>query len=358
MASLTPPPSSDSQPNRLRQGFIALAEALLQSVAEVFPECDSTETASRLFAALVKGDAEREDEFIRQCATQLRKHATDLKERREGALFAVADALAVLRDLDLRGKWSDPGFTPESKEHLWQYLAALKTYAELYCAVPTGIMGKIEHVAGDIGDRLRSGDLNLAQMDIAGIGNELLGQLSQDELQNFESNLPSIYGCISEVANSVAAQAGRPDIDIAELMKTVVGSQGGGEGLDVAAVLQRVGSVLAPGGTGRRAQPGADQMLQAMQSMGPMLQQLQGAMAASGGDAARPADFTQFSPELLSTAMAALRGNMEAAAASRPGAAARALRDDAAAPEDGLPCASGHGAARGSGRRRVAARQA
>ena len=315
MATLTSP--NDSQPNRLRQGFISLAEALLQSVAEVFPECDSTDTAVRLFATLVKGDAEREDEFIRQCAKQLKKNAADLKDRKEEALFAVAAALPVLREVDLRSKWTDPGFTPESKEHLWQYLAALKTYAELYCAVPTGIMGKIEHVAGDIGDRLRSGQLDLSKMDIGGIGNELLGQLSQDEIQNFESNLPAIYNCISEVANSVAAQAGRPDIDVAELMKTVVESQGGGEGLDVSAVLQRVGSILAPGALGRNAQPGADQMLHMMQHMGPMLQQLQGAMSSAGKDGTMPADFSQFSPDILSSAMAALRGNMEAAS-TRP----------------------------------------
>lgn len=314
---MTSLPPSDAQPNRLRQGFISLAEALLQSVAEVFPECDSTETAGRLFGTLIKGDAACEDDFIRQCAKHLRKHAADLKERKEEALFAVADALAVLRDLDLRTKWADPGFTPESKEHLWQYLTALKTYAELYCAVPTGIMGKIENVAGDIGDRLRAGELNLVQMDIAGIGNELLGQLSQDELQNFESNLPSIYGCISEVANSVAAQAGRPDIDIGELMKTVVESQGSGEGVDVAAVLQRVGAVLAPGATGRRDAPGADQMLSMLQNMGPMLQQLQGAMAQPGGPGALPTDFSQFSPEILNAAMATLRGNMQAAAAPK-----------------------------------------
>ncbi|NCX06391.1 MAG: hypothetical protein EBW68_11535, partial [Actinobacteria bacterium] len=201
---------SDGQPNRLRQGFIALAEALLQSIAEVFPECDSTATAHRLFCALVKGDAAQEDEFIRCCAQQLKQHAAELKERREEALFAVADAMTMLRDLDLRTKWADPGFTAESKEHLWQYLSALKTYAELYCAVPTGIMGKIEHVAGDIGERLRSGNLNLASMDIASIGTDLLGQLSPEELQKFESNLPSIYDCISDVASSVAAQAGGP----------------------------------------------------------------------------------------------------------------------------------------------------
>ena len=61
-------------------------------------------------------------------------------------------------------------------------------------------------------------------------------------------------------------------------------------------------------------------MLHMMQQMGPMLQ----GMLASGGNGAPgpfPADFAQFSPDIMAAAMATLRGNMEAAAATRPAVA-------------------------------------
>jgi hypothetical protein len=238
-----------TQPNRLRQGFVALAETLLRSVAEVFPECEATEAALQLFSVAVKGDEAAEDDFVRRCAALFGKHAAALQRKEDAGLFAIADSLSILRDVDLRSKWADPGFTQESKEHLWQYLLALKTYAELYCALPCAVMGKIERVAGGIGERLRSGELNLASMDIATIGNELLGQLSQEELRDFEGGLPRIFESISQVASSVAAQAGHSDFNVEALMRTLVESQQqDGAEQSAASVLQAMGGLLAPGG--------------------------------------------------------------------------------------------------------------
>ena len=230
---------------------MALAEALLKSVAEVFPECDATEAAVRLFGVMIKGNSVREDQFVRQCADLFAVNAEALQARREEGLFCVADSLTLLRDLDLRSKWEDPGFTQESKEHLWQYLLSLKTYAELYCALPSAVMGKIERIAGDIGERLRTGSLDLGSLNVSSIGNELLGQLSPDELKAFEGNLPKIYSSVSQVASAVAAQAGCANLDVEGLMATLVESQrsGGGE-QNAASVLQAVGGLLAPGGGG------------------------------------------------------------------------------------------------------------
>jgi len=249
-----------SQPHRLRQGFVGLVESLLRSVAEVFPECAATEEAVHLFGALVKGDEAREDAFIRQCGAALREHGDALQRRDDAGLFAVADSMSILKPLDLRKKWADPDFTQESKAHLWQYLASLKTYADLYCALPTSVMGKIERVADSIGERLRSGSLDLASMDIAGLGNELLGQLSPEELRNFEGSLPQIYDSVSQVAASVASQAGLAQLDVGALMKGLVEAQKPGEAPDVAAVMRAVGGILAPGGA---APPDLAQLLAA-----------------------------------------------------------------------------------------------
>jgi len=227
---------------------VALAEALLKSVAEVFPECDATDAAVRLFGVMIKGNAVREDQFVRQCADLFAVNSEALQARHEEGLFCVADSLTLLRDLDLRSKWEDPGFTQESKDHLWQYLLSLKTYAELYCALPSAVMGKIERIAGDIGERLRSGSLDLGSLNVSSIGNELLGQLSPDEIKAFEGNLPKIYSSVSQVASAVAAQAGCANLDIEGLMATLVESQKSGGEQNAASVLQAVGGLLAPGG--------------------------------------------------------------------------------------------------------------
>ena len=149
------------QPNKLRQGFVSLTESLLRSVAEVFPECEATEAALTLFCTFLKGDPKREDQLIRRCAKVFQEKSQSLKQREEAALFEVVDSLGFLGELNFQSKWSDPGFTEDSKANFWQYLQSLKTYAELYCALPTTVMGKLEKVAGGISERIRSGDLNL-----------------------------------------------------------------------------------------------------------------------------------------------------------------------------------------------------
>jgi len=291
---LTPPSVEAPKPTKLRQGFITLAEALLKSLAEVFPECDAVDTGLHLFTSLVKGDAAREEQFIRQCNSVFQKHAAELKTREVEALFAAAEEMPVLKEVNFRDKWNDPGFDESSKENLWQYLTSLKLYAELFCAVPSGVMGKIESVATDLGARLQNGELNLAQMDIAGIGNELLGQLTKEEMTNFESNLPNIYASISEMAGSIASQVGQPGLNIEELMKSVVSNQQPGGSVDISAIMQRIGSLADPG-AGGVINPA--QLMGLAQNIGPLLSQLQG--GATGGS---------FDPADFSNALKALQG--------------------------------------------------
>jgi hypothetical protein len=268
---MTPTTADATKPTKLRQGFITLAESLLTSLAEVFPECDAVDRGLHLFKSLVKGDAAREEKFISQCNAVFQRHAAALKERDTEALFACADELPVMKEVDVRTKWQDHGFDDASKENFWQYLSSLKLYAELFCAVPSGIMGKIESLATDLGSQLQSGELNLAQMDIAGIGNQLLGQFTPEEMANFESNLPNIYASISEMATAVAGQAGQAGIDVEGLMKTMVDSQHGGGAVDLTQVMQRIGSLADPGA----GQINPAQLMGLAQNMGPLLAKLQ-----------------------------------------------------------------------------------
>ena len=268
---MTPTCADAAKPTKLRQGFVTLAESLLTSLAEVFPECDAVDRGLNLFKSLVKGDAAREEKFISQCNEVFQRHAAALKERNTEALFACADELPVMKEVDVRAKWQDPGFDDASKENFWQYLNSLKLYAELFCAVPSGIMGKIESLATDLGSQLQSGELNLAQMDIAGIGNQLLGQFSPEEMANFESNLPNIYASISEMATAVAGQAGQAGIDVEGLMKNMVNSQHSGGAVDLTEVMQRIGSLAGPGA----GHINPAQLMGLAQNMGPLLSKLQ-----------------------------------------------------------------------------------
>jgi hypothetical protein len=255
-----------NQPNKLRQGFVSLAETLLESICDVFPECSSSEGVLRVFRALVKGNEALEDKFLRHCHSAFRDHAEGLKERDEAVLFQMVESIDHLRDINIRAKWEDPDFLPESKQHLWQYVSALQTYANLYVSVPSQVMSKIEGVAGNLGHKLASGDLNLQEMDLNTIGRGLLEDMSPEELAKFEGNLPEIYQSLSDVAGCLTKGSGG-GLDISALM-TQLAQQSSGEEqkLDLTRVLQQLSAHMPPGS----AKP--EQLLSAV---GPMLQSMQ-----------------------------------------------------------------------------------
>ena len=264
------------KPNKLREGFISLAESLLASISDVFPECKETERVLAIFRTLVKGDDTFEDKFVRKCHAVFKIHADSLKQHEAEALFSVTESLDYVRDIDLRTKWEDPDFTDTSRAHLWQYIATLKTYADLYTAVPKEVMGKIESVAGNIGEQLSRGELDLAHMDLNKIGQTLLSDLTPDELSGFEGNLPDIISSMSNVAGSLGASA--PGLDVAGLMQQMAAQAGEGSGelptsVDMTRVLQQLSAQQAPvAGTSNTSPVDLNQMLH---TLGPLLSAMQ-----------------------------------------------------------------------------------
>jgi hypothetical protein len=238
--------NAGSNPEKLRQGFVMLAESLLKSVAEVFVECNECEEALELFGTFVRGNPRREDEFIRLCRGLFQTESEGLAARDPEAIFRVADGISVLKTLRLRSKWEDPEFNDASKEHFWQYLQALDTYAGLYCAVPPAVLGRIETMATVLGGQLQSGSLDLSRLDISQLGQQLMGSLSAEELQQFEGSSANIFASISKVASVLQRQTGT-NFDVDDLMRRLGDLQGAeGGALDVASVVQQIGATIGP----------------------------------------------------------------------------------------------------------------
>lgn len=232
--------------NKLRQGFVELAEGLLSSIVEVFPECDETRHALELFRVVVKDDPSAEDKFVRKCTALFKQNSARLKENDSQALFAVVDGIPLLKDIDVRAKWSDPDFSAESKQNLWHYLSALETYGGLYCAVPSGVMGRIEKVATTMSAKLQEGTLDISSIDIAAFGEDLMSGLSPEELRDFEGSLPDVYSCVGNVASMLARQSGNDSFDAEGLMAKVTQMQGS-SGPDLGNFIQEMSASLVPG---------------------------------------------------------------------------------------------------------------
>uniref|UniRef100_A0A6C0BYT3 Uncharacterized protein n=1 Tax=viral metagenome TaxID=1070528 RepID=A0A6C0BYT3_9ZZZZ len=273
------------QTNKLRQGFITLAETLLESIADVFPECDSTLAVLRIFRLVIKDNADLEDKFVWRCQALFKENTEGVRSHDPETLFLILEQLDHLRDINLREKWEDPDFTEDSKMNLWQYVTSLKTYADLYTAVPKNVMSKIETVAGSLGDQLVRGELDLKNMDIGALGQNLLSDLSPDELSNFESKLPEIYGSLSQVAGSLGGGNGAK-LDLAALMKQLSEQEnrenGAGGKVDMTEIIQKLATQLPPAATGTAN--GNVDIAQMMSTMGPLV----AALTASQGDANTP----------------------------------------------------------------------
>jgi hypothetical protein len=249
--------------NKLRQGFVSLAETLLESIGDVFPECEHTVAVLRIFRSVIKGSDAIEDRFIRKCHAAFKKNAEGIKTRAAESLFLLVESIEHLSEIDLREKWEDPDFTQESKDHLWQYIATLKTYADLYVAVPANVLGKIECAAGSLGDQLLSGQLDLRSVDIGAIGRDIMANLSAEDISGFEGNLPDIYDCLSGVTSSLGGAQGG-SIDIPELMRLLSQQIGEGPGGDASVDMTQVLQMAAARAGGQGASVDTAQLLQTL----------------------------------------------------------------------------------------------
>ena len=106
--------------------------------------------------------------------------------------------------------------------------ATLRSYAELHEAVPGKVLGKIERTAGELTEKLRRGELDLSSLDVSALGQAFSADFSEEELRDFESQLPQVLGSVAEVVGTLGQTPGGL---LAELAKT---AQGG----DVAAALR------------------------------------------------------------------------------------------------------------------------
>jgi hypothetical protein len=237
--------------NKLRDGFVSLSENLLSSIADVFPECDETRHALELYRVVVKGDPSHEDKFVRKCSELFKQNSIGLKEHDEEALFTVVGGINLLTGIDIRSKWGDPDFSAESKDNMWQYLSALETYGGLYCAVPPGVMERIEKVASTMGESMKAGTLDISTLDLSAFGEDLVAGLSSEEVKDFEGSLPDVYSCVGNVAAMLAKQSGNDSFDAEALVKRVVEMQNSAtEGAvpNLSGFIQEIGGAVCPGG--------------------------------------------------------------------------------------------------------------
>lgn len=217
--------SSDAslKENNLRAGFIQLCKELLDGIIEVFPECSACKQAKEVFQLVIVGDADIEDKFIRKCQSNFNEQISLLEAKNPEGIFRILESTDVLKDIDIRSKWNDSDFDAESQESFWKFITTLNTYGKLYTSVPLSTMNKIDKMAHEVGRKMKSGDIDFSKIGLEEFGKDLLSSMSEEELHQFEENLPEIYSSISTVMKNVSN--GSEGIDVASLMAQVTSLQ-------------------------------------------------------------------------------------------------------------------------------------
>lgn len=246
MTEIVAAKTEQPSPARLRDGFIQLVDNLLTSLVEVFPECDDTAEAVRLFGVLVKGSPKNEDRFISACNVVLKENSAGIAARDPAALFRAAKSMEVLKDIDLEDKWNDPDFSDKSKDHFWMHIVALETFSDLYCSIPSGVLGRIEQMASSLGSSIVDGTIDISNVSVMKMSNELLESISPEDLQSFQSNVGNVFSAVGKVATMISQRNGGEALDVENLMERLAQMQESKGDIDFSAMVHEIGGSIAP----------------------------------------------------------------------------------------------------------------
>jgi hypothetical protein len=206
---------------KLLDSFIGQVQEMLDSISEMFSEDEDCKSAVNMFSTFIKTSPKGQDKFIRKCNELFIEHGDMIKERDCEGIFAIAENTPILDDLDLRGKWAE--FDDESKNNLWGFIKNIKIYSELYCAVPTSVLGEIEELANGLGDQIKNGTIDLNSLDLNAISKQLLEKMDENDTKSLEENLPHLF---SSLSGAVGDMMGKTDIDLQKILKSVMKSDG------------------------------------------------------------------------------------------------------------------------------------
>lgn len=111
--------------------FFELLQTLLTAVHDVFPECNKTVDALKELEVIADlGMEEMKVTLINAWYETMKPYITECVQKHDAVLLQAN--IEILDKLDLKSKWTDPDFYPESKEIMWEYINRLNYLACMF----------------------------------------------------------------------------------------------------------------------------------------------------------------------------------------------------------------------------------
>ena len=187
-----PPNSMSEQSVTL---FHQLVAQFLDALAEVWEECphvkqtkleytmacEQSPLAASAKKQLIAAYYKSMQPYFQRCTAQ------DESIFRDPALAANT----FMAKIKFEEKWT-PDLHPETKAHVWQYLAGLNQYANmynLYIKVPPNMLQTIEGMATGIASKIESGDMEMKDLNLQNLGQEVAQNIDMSELNEFAASM-------------------------------------------------------------------------------------------------------------------------------------------------------------------------
>ena len=192
MSTTSPPDVSEAT----RDAFVNYMDQFITALVEVFPECRGLKAMRLEFDV---GITHAMSESLK--VTAQKKLITDYHEamgpyyelcqKRDPRVF-LENNIETLRSIDMRAKWMDPTVDNDIKECVWDYVDNLNKYCQmyfLYQSVPSNMMNKIQSVAMGLAEKIEGGEMTMADLNIAQLGQSVVGDIDREELEKFAHDM-------------------------------------------------------------------------------------------------------------------------------------------------------------------------
>ena len=193
-AHTSPPDVSEAT----REAFVSYMDQFVTALVEVFPECQGLKAMRLEFdvgithamSTSLKATAEKKliDDYNEAMSPYY-----EACQKRDDSVF-LNNEIKTLRSIDMQSKWMDPSVDNDTKECVWSYVDNLNKYCQmyfLYKSVPDNMMNKIQNVAMGLAEKIEGGEINLADLNIAQLGQSVVGEIDREELEQFAQDMMS-----------------------------------------------------------------------------------------------------------------------------------------------------------------------
>jgi hypothetical protein len=195
-ASTPPNPMTDQSLDIFHQYL----HQFLEAVAEVWSDCSETaklkleyEMACQQAPQMLRRQARIN--FITTYHANMQPYYARCTAKDDALLLdrGIQEPMPFIGKIQFHAKWT-PDLHTATKDSVWEYLAFLNQYAnmyDIYTKVPPTMLSTIEGMATGIASKIESGEMSMADLNVQTLGQEVAENINMADLNTFASSMMS-----------------------------------------------------------------------------------------------------------------------------------------------------------------------